>query len=266
MPPNGRESRQVRMSGFVREQNTAGIMPVFTRDLVRTVEHMTMPGFTDRAMRALAAMVQDRGIEVSYRPMDFPQVLSIQAVSYSVDAEELEFLTRLLDSKGLVARSGSGILIVTPAGFLAVEELAQPRSVSAQGFVAMWFDGSMNDAYTLGFDQGIRNAGYKPLRIDNKEHAGPISDAILTEIRRSRFVVADYTGTNNGVYFEAGFAMGLGIPVIPTCRADWLDKLHFDIRHINTLKWETPEHLAVSLAKRLSAVLGDGPLVRPGPP
>jgi nucleoside 2-deoxyribosyltransferase len=64
---------------------------------------------------------------------------------------------------------------------------------------------------------------------------------------------------NDGVYFEAGVAVGLGIPVIPTCRADHLDKLHFDIKHINTLKWETPEQLARDLAKRISGVIGDGP-------
>jgi hypothetical protein len=45
----------------------------------------------------------------------------------------------------------------------------------------------------------------------------------MAEIRRSRFVVADYTGQRNGVYFEAGFGLGLGLVVIPTCRADEVD-------------------------------------------
>jgi len=49
---------------------------------------------------------------------------------------------------------------------------------------------------------------------------------------------------NNGVYFEAGVAVGPGIPVIGTCRADYLTRLHFDIRHINTIKWGPTEQLA----------------------
>jgi nucleoside 2-deoxyribosyltransferase len=118
----------------------------------------------------------------------------------------------------------------------------------------------MDESYTSGFDPGIRAAGYQPFRIDRKEHINGISDEILAEIRRSRFLVADYTLTNNGVYFEAGVAVGLGIPLIPTCRADYLGKLHFDIKHINTLKWETPEQLARDLARRIAAVIGDGPL------
>src|SRR6266436_6864511 len=63
-----------------------------------------------------------------------------------------------------------------------------------------------------------------------------------------RFVVADYTGQANGVYFEAGFALGLGLTVIPTCRADEVPKLHFDIRHLNTLAWTKPADLALKLS------------------
>jgi hypothetical protein len=33
----------------------------------------------------------------------------------------------------------------------------------------------------------------------------------MAEIQKSRFVVADYTGQRNGVYFEVGFAVGLGL-------------------------------------------------------
>ena len=94
---------------------------------------------------------------------------------------------------------------------------------------------------------------------EDKEYVGGISDEIMAEIRRSRFVIADYTKQVNGVYFEAGFALGLGLIVIPTCRADELDKLHFDIRHINTLSWKEPANLVDALSKRIRAVIGAGP-------
>jgi hypothetical protein len=72
-------------------------------------------------------------------------------------------------------------------------------------------------------------------------------------------IVADYTGQINGVYFEAGFALGTGLTVIPTCRANEFDKLHFDIRHLNTLKWADPAELVTSLSRRIRAVIGTGP-------
>jgi len=88
---------------------------------------------------------------------------------------------------------------------------------------------------------------------------GGISDEIIAEIRRSRFVVADYAGQANGVYFEAGFALGLGLTVIPTCRADEVGKLHFGIKHINTLLWHDPAELVDALGRRIRAVVGIGP-------
>jgi hypothetical protein len=82
----------------------------------------------------------------------------------------------------------------------------------------------------------------------------------MSEIRQSRFVVADYTNQVNGVYFEVGFALGFNLTVIPTCRSDDLRNLHFDIKHLNTLPWETPEELALNLARRIRAVIGAGPV------
>jgi hypothetical protein len=75
--------------------------------------------------------------------------------------------------------------------------------------------------------------------------------------------VADYTEQLNGVYFEAGFALGLGLLVIPTCRQNQIGKLHFDIRHPNTLPWKTPEDLSANLSKRILAVVGVGPNITP---
>jgi len=255
------DAGRVKLSAFVREQNAAGIAPLLVPTVLQQVDARPLPRLRDRALRALAAMVE----EVGYDPnstYSFSQTLRIHAVSYSKDQEQLHVLLQILESDGLVNVNGmmGDAVRITAAGLLQAEELSQPGGAYLQGFVAMSFDPVMNDAYTSGFDPGIRGAGYRPFRIDGKDHINGISDEILAEIRRSRFLVADYTHMNNGVYFEAGVAVGLGIPLIATCRADHLDKLHFDIKHINTLKWETPEQLARDLAKRIAGVIGAGPL------
>jgi hypothetical protein len=61
-----------------------------------------------------------------------------------------------------------------------------------------------------------------------------------------------------GVYFEAGFAQGLGIPVIWTCRSDQISHVHFDTRQFNHILWTTPEDLKVRLFNRIGAVVGLG--------
>lgn len=153
--------------------------------------------------------------------------------------------------------------VILMEGYAHLAELATKHVNSSQGFVAMWFDDSMTEAYENGIRLGIGDAGYSPRRIDEKHHINKIDDEIIAEIRRSRFVVADFThgdtGHRGGVYYEAGFAHGLGIPVFFTCRKDVLDKIHFDTRQYNHIQWETHAELRKALADKISAVMGDGP-------
>jgi nucleoside 2-deoxyribosyltransferase len=83
----------------------------------------------------------------------------------------------------------------------------------------------------------------------------------LAQIRISRFVVADFTcepdKDRGGVYFEAGFALGLGLPVIWTARRG--TTLHFDTRQYNHILWDDPAELKEALYNRIIALLGRGP-------
>ena len=78
-------------------------------------------------------------------------------------------------------------------------------------------------------------------------------DEIFAEIRRSRFLVADMTQGNDvargGVYFEAGFAQGLGLSVLYACRKDRTRHLAFDTRQFYHIVWDMPDELRKQLAK-----------------
>ena len=127
----------------------------------------------------------------------------------------------------------------------------------------MWFDDSMNEAWDRGMAPAVRDAGYDPVRIDQREHVNKINDEIIAELRRARFVVSDFThgdaGARGGVYYEAGFAHGLAIPVIFTCHETSLRDVHFDTRQYNHIVWKSPEELRSRLTSRIAAVIGEGP-------
>jgi hypothetical protein len=123
----------------------------------------------------------------------------------------------------------------------------------------MWFDESTNAAYEHGIMRAIQEAGYIPRRIDRVETTGKIDDEILSEIRKSRFLVADFTGQRQSVYFEAGFALGLGRTVIWTCQEEEIADLRFDTRQYAHIPWNTPEELRERLRRRIEAVVGPGP-------
>jgi hypothetical protein len=159
---------------------------------------------------------------------------------------------------GFLINRTSDTYRITAKGLLHLE--GRKDENSSVGFCAMWFDEKVKQLWTAAIEPAIRLAGQDPGRIDSKQHNGKIDDEIMATIRASRFLVADFTGTRGGVYYEAGFAHGLGLPVIFMCRED--DELHFDIRQYNCIFWkpEDLEEVRVRLKNRILATLGQGPL------
>jgi nucleoside 2-deoxyribosyltransferase len=144
-------------------------------------------------------------------------------------------------------------------GWQRVDELRRTRVLSNQAFVAMWFKPEVRDAWTDGIEPALSATGYIPIRLDFVEHNERIDDRIISEIRRSGLLVADFTGDRGGVYFEAGFALGLGIPVIWTCREDYVESLHFDTRQYNYIAWSNPADLREKLELRIRATIPNHP-------
>ncbi len=186
----------------------------------------------------------------------------------------------------------SKYISITVKGYERIRELKYPGRDSRKGFVAMWFnsemDGVFEDAIKPAIEyieDGEDEPRFEAIKIDDTEHINDINDEIIAAIRRSRFMVCDLTGYRGGVYFEAGFAKGLGIPVIYTCRKDWIDKdilkddkgnkveelldskgknikvmkegVHFDLAHMNRIEWEDGklEEFKDKLEKRIKAVI-----------
>ena len=145
---------------------------------------------------------------------------------------------------------------LTPHGWAKIEELKKSGPGSRQAFVAMSFDPGITEVFDKGIKPGIEEAGdFGAYRIDREDHNERIDDRIIAEIRRSRFLVADFTHNRGGVYFEAGFALGLGLPVIWIANKKWEDKIHFDTRQYNHIFYDNPEDLCERLKARIQATI-----------
>ena len=131
---------------------------------------------------------------------------------------------------------------MTVRGKIYAEEISKEDKQKRQCFVAMWFDKETDDAYEKAIKPAIIDAGYDPCRVDEKPDLGKLDDQIIAEIKQSRFMIADFTSEKpkeprGGVYYEAGFAYGLGLKVIPTCRKDFIEHIHFDTRQLRHIVW-----------------------------
>ena len=268
------DSEKARLTTWLVDQRSLGItIPVITTEVVGYTRNRGILPAHERAERLLRFLVErtdtvGTGVDVNWT------TLAAFAWSESVVWEEVVFLLNYLRDRGWLDHTGTNNRIfpdtglargvVTMVGYSQIAEVA--RSVdSAQCFVAMWFNPETEKAYVEGIAPGIENAGYKALRVDLEHYSEKIDDKIIAEIRRSRFLVADMTHGNDGargsVYFEAGFALGLGIHVIYTCRDDMFASLHFDTRQYPHIGWKVSEfaELQAKLEDRIRAVIGAGP-------
>lgn len=179
---------------------------------------------------------------------------------YSYNSESCFYMTRQLEQLGFIKLLFNGPagqkITIEAKGWNRLSELQRSLSkYRKQAFVAMWFDETMNGYFQNGIKPAIEDDGTKCLRIDLQEHNNKICDEIISEIRRSSYLVADFTGNRGGVYYEAGFAYGLGIPVIWTIHKDHLNNVHFDTRQYNHIVYETEEQLKDRLLSRIKATI-----------
>jgi len=121
----------------------------------------------------------------------------------------------------------------------------------------MSFADELETVYADAIAPAIRESGFEPLRIkdENVPSDVTINDAILAAIKRSKFTIADFTDNRNGVYFEAGYALGLGQKVIYTCRNADFESIHFDTNHYQYIVWETPEQLKKGLIDKIEVFI-----------
>ena len=182
-------------------------------------------------------------------------------IAFCQNSDELRFYISHLMDLGLVkcghAPAQSYELKITPKGWVKIEQMTKPNMESKQAFVAMWFNDEVKDAFTKGIALLEEDTGFSMMRVDMQEYNDKICERIIAEIKKSRFLIVDVTGHRHAVYFEAGYAMGMGLPVIWTCREDHKPDCHkiFDTRQYNHIFWKTPDELREKLRDRILATI-----------
>jgi len=173
--------------------------------------------------------------------------------------DQIKFVENyLLESNFIKVENSSEKILITllPNGLKRIYELQKNQSLNSKNvFVAMSFAKSMEKT-RKAIRKAIEGTGYIPIIMDEKEHNNQIVPEMLYEIRQSKFVIAEFTEHNNGAYYEAGYAAGLGKEVIHVCnKISFNEDAHFDVKQVNTITWETEEELTKKLSMRIKATI-----------
>jgi hypothetical protein len=160
------------------------------------------------------------------------------------DVQALSWLRKEIDyqcwfEQGL-DQNGRLSFRLTLFGSQKYEQLRKASRESRTAFMALKFgDPVLDDAVENCFKPAVLRTGFELRKLSDKQPAGLIDNQIRAAILSGRFVIADLSHANDGAYWEAGYAEGLGLPVIYTCEESvWnAKKTHFDTNHMVTIIW-----------------------------
>jgi nucleoside 2-deoxyribosyltransferase len=181
---------------------------------------------------------------------------------YFRNYDEMDFYLSTLNHQGLIdvadssSKHGNTLTSIrlTFNGLAKVIEVNESGFKSNRCFVAMSFSHELKETRDT-IKNGIIEAGFRPILIDEVHIDADITinDAIISEIKKCKFLVADFTQHKHGVYFETGFALGLKRPVIYLCHKDDFENTHFDTNHYPHIIYENLNELKLRLKTKIEA-------------
>jgi len=164
----------------------------------------------------------------------------------ATESHDVMFLVKGLIEENIIVGtlgSQSASIVLTIRGWDRFAQLTKGVEASNQGFMAMPF--GYEELTRVFYDHWKPATGQTGLpleRLDENPKAGSISNRMRVEIRRSKYLVAELTHNNPGAYWEAGFAEGLGKPVIYLCEKSFFEDpengVHFDVSQRQSVIWE----------------------------
>jgi hypothetical protein len=131
----------------------------------------------------------------------------------------------------------------------------------SHGFIALKFGDPELDRFLKDvIKPAVEQLGYSLEDMRDAARAGIIDNVMRARIRDAAFVLVDLSHANAGAYWEAGYAEGLGKPVLYLCKTSVFEEhgTHFDTNHCTTVKWDvgSPDDFTNELLATLRRSLG----------
>ncbi len=229
-------------------------------DLKHLIQHSSYPKSPNEKASKLLFKLYDKQKKEG-EIIRFGELFDIDFVNslYFRDSDECNFYVQVLDNAGLIVSENNhdGYCIqynITFDGLNKIFESLENGKNSNNCFIAMSFGDGMTEIRTA-IREAVSDTGFNPLLIDeiHVESEQTINDGIIANIKKSRFCIADFTQQKDGVYFEAGFALGRGLKVIYTCNEKDFKETHFDTNHFPHIIYNTPDELKKRLIDKIEA-------------
>jgi len=248
------ESERYRMSFWCKRRQLEGREPppLSTHTIAGVVAQLPNPATHEKLDVLLMSLTLRNPTAGELFQLDHWRERSLACAR---EESELRYFLECLRDRGDILMGDRGNMITGQGWERAARLAAQPQT-SKTAFVGMRFSDDMLAVWKMAFNPAITRAGFEPRLANDPAHNEQIDARIVAEIKQCRFLVADVTWGRTGVYFEAGYALGMGRPVIWTCRSDRKSQdMHFDTRQYNHILWESAADLSEQLYYRIIATI-----------
>lgn len=217
----------------------------------------------DDLLKTLYLFQKYDGEEVNIR--ELAQTPAFWYKHFFKNSDECGFYFRILQSQNLIEATFTGRTLtdttifpidyqLTLHGLNYYLEITESGRLSNKCFVAMSFSDTTKEIREA-IREALKSTGFDEIIID-EQHINSdttINDRIIAELKGAKFCIADFTEQKRGVYFESGYAIGQGKPVIYCCRNDHWKDTHFDTKHFAHILYDNPTELKVALINKINA-------------
>lgn len=184
----------------------------------------------------------DEGLAVPSHEIDVQVAFKQQ---YLVNMKYVEII-RDEAAKGALFR-------LLPEGWKRVEMLNASNAARRSTMLAICHT-PQNDTLLEVIREAVQEAGFTPIMAqEDTEQYTPLSPEALFQIRQARFMVADLTDQCHDVFFETGYALGLGKPVIQICNEATFKNSELLCPH--TVFYQNLDDLKRRLKERINATI-----------
>lgn len=260
------EKEIIVLSHAIKKSQTENYIPTFNLESIKKILQNPLPSPTDQINNFILWLGNNAPLLGETIDIHIPILQTEIAVATPDGLRSI--IKYLLDKELVEGKQWAGTLDNAPGFKLALtldgwkrhEDLKTGKATNRRAFMAMQYgDQELDNIIVNCFRPAVKLAGFDLFRLDDLPKAGLIDDRLRVEIRTSRFLIADLTHENRGAYWEAGYAEGLGKPVIYTCeKGKFTDRTtHFDTNHHTTVLWDKNclEEAAHNLKNTIRATL-----------
>ena len=144
-----------------------------------------------------------------------------------------------------------GVIKAGPTTPLTKPVVIEDSTEKGYAFIAMPIDPSNPELEDVldSIKEATKRCGINAERVDEPQSNERITDRILESIRKAEYVIVDLTGSRPNVFYEAGYAQGIG--KIPIYIARQGTHLEFDLKDYPIIFFRSMKELKDRLESRL---------------